>query len=73
MQNYFFFFLLDLDQCLDKCLAYAKKLTPQTKNWSSRMEDLGKSWAKKRPEILKPLLEMESLSPSSLCLQCKMD
>ena len=73
MHNYFLLLLLDLDQLLDECSSYTKKPTPLAKDWSSRMEDLGKSWAKKRPEILEALLEMESLSPSSLCLQCKVD
>ena len=70
LQNPLSFLILDLDKLLDECSAYTKAPTVR-KNWNARMEDLGKSWASKRPEILQALLEMECLSPPSFCVLCK--
>lgn len=70
LQNIFSFLMLDLDKLLDECSAYIKTPTVR-KNWNTRMGDLDKSWASKRPEILQSLLEMECLTPSRFCVLCK--
>lgn len=65
-------FFVDLDKIIDECSSYTKRPTVQ-KRWTARMEDLGKSWASKRPKIMMSLIEMESLLPSSLCVHCRKD
>lgn len=65
-------FFVDLDKLIDECSSYTKRPTVQ-KSWTARMEDLGKSWASKRPKIMMSLIEMESLLLSSLCVHCRKD
>lgn len=62
----------DLDQPIEECATYTKPPTIR-KSWTTRIEDLGKSWANKRLQIRKSLLELEPLLPSAPCVPCKKD
>ncbi|PFX21976.1 hypothetical protein AWC38_SpisGene13533 [Stylophora pistillata] len=64
--------VIDLDQLIEECATYTKPSTIQ-KGWTTRIEDLGKSWANKRPQIMMSLLELEPLLPSVPCIHCKKD
>ena len=63
---------VDLDQLIEECATYTKPPTIR-KSWTTRIEDLGKSWANKRLQMRKSLLELEPLLPSAPCVHCKKD